>query len=185
LQETANLPAAVMFAAVPVVVSLVDLLAAFETLSALYLPSAKGLFALITGFGGAVGVFFSALEVGDSWFPGPADRKAREQWLGHQWIKKRRHARKYSPRVIVVASLPVVAGLCLRITGVHVPTSQTATNWVVGSGLLLAVLGTFASAWRTVHAPGKAYDEGLRSVEAYGTTIALALYTLLLMIFMP
>src|SRR6185312_16060264 len=52
--ETANLPAAVMFIAVPVVISMVSVLAAFEILAKIYLPESKTLFAVITGVGGVV-----------------------------------------------------------------------------------------------------------------------------------
>ncbi|MGI5359757.1 hypothetical protein ACQI4E_31285 [Streptomyces sp. CA-252508] len=53
VDETANLPAAVMFVAVPVVVSLVSVLSAFATLAAIHLPTQKTLFAVIAGVGGS------------------------------------------------------------------------------------------------------------------------------------
>ena len=72
---TANIPGAVMFVAVPVVISIIDTLAAFAVLSAIFLPSSKTLFGLIAGAGGACGVFFTAFAIGDSWHTGQKSRQ--------------------------------------------------------------------------------------------------------------
>lgn len=78
--ETANIPAEIMYEAVAVVISVASVLAAFEALAALYLPSIKTLFILMTGFGGLVGLFFTTLVVADSVHAGPTDVDDRVAW---------------------------------------------------------------------------------------------------------
>src|SRR5882757_6325916 len=78
--QTANLPAAVMYTAVPVVISLLAVLASFEVLAAVYLPHEKELFAVTTGVGGLLGTFFTSFAVGDSWQSGPSDPVLKATW---------------------------------------------------------------------------------------------------------
>lgn len=181
---TANLPPATMFMGVPVLVSLVAILAAFEVLAAIYLPDSKTLFAVITGFGGLAGVFFIALTIGDSWHSGPTDRYDRDLWLRGQWIKGHADAYRWANIFAATSSGPAVLGIILRLCGVDVAPSTPVVDWIVGSGFALAMAGTFLGVLRTAH-PSDGDQKGLRKWEACATTVVPSFYILALMIFLP
>ncbi|MFI1400956.1 hypothetical protein [Streptomyces sp. NPDC020681] len=183
-KETANLPPAVMFIAVPVVVSLVSVLAAFQVLAAIYLPTAKTLFAFITGAGGLAGAYFTSFAVGDSWRAGPSDPAVRAAWLPDQWIRSHEAAYQQANRVACVSAAPAVIGLALRLFDTGLRATETSVNWLIGVGLLLALLGTFGGVQRTSH-PVNGDQHGLKPYEAYGTAISVGLYTLALMVYLP
>jgi hypothetical protein len=185
-EATANLPPAIMFVAVPVVVSIVAILGAFEVLSAIYLPESRTLFALIAGAGGLSGVFFTAFAIGDSWQLGPTDPHIRKDWLSEQWVAIRTHeaAYKWTKIVAGVSSVPILLGMILRLCGLHVTPTLAAANWLVGSGLVLAMIGTYLGNTRTAH-PYEGVERGLQRWEAFGTTLTLSFYILALLIFLP
>jgi hypothetical protein len=105
-----------MFVAVPVVVSIVAILGAFEVLSAIYLPESRTLFALITGAGGLSAVFFTAFAIGDGWQLGPTYPDIRKEWLVEQWVAIRTHEAEYkwTKIVAVISSIPILFGMGLR-----------------------------------------------------------------------
>lgn len=183
--HTANLPPAVMYTAVPVVISLLAVLASFEVLAAVYLPHEKGLFAITTGAGGLAGTFFTSFAITDSWQSGPSDPAVKDTWRTTQWIKSKEDAQRQGDRVALVSSAPVIAGVVLRLCGVHLGISPTGVNWLVGSGLLLAMAGTFGGVQRTKHAMEDSDQQALREWEAYLTTVSVGLYTLTVLIFLP
>lgn len=184
VDETANLPAAVMFVAVPVVVSLVSVLSAFAVLAAIHLPTQKTLFAVIAGVGGLAGTYFTSFAVGDSWHPGPQDPAVREEWRKRQWISSQKVAYRQCGILASVSSVPPVAGLVLRLFGVHAEPTETGVNALVGAGLLLAMTGTFLGVQRTMH-PLNGDQRGVRRYEAYGTALAPGLYTLAVLVLVP
>lgn len=179
---TANLVPAAMYPAVAVSVSLVAMLGAFEVLAVLYLRGPTTLFAVITGVAGVAGVFFTALSIADSWHTGPSDPAEKSTWQKTQWIQSQQHAEQQTVIVILLSSVPAVTGIALRLTHFHTSPDPTATTWLVGAALALAMAATGAGALRTRHAT---LQKGLQWQEAYGTTIAISLYTLVMMIFLP
>lgn len=181
---TANIPPAVMCVAVPVVISIIDTLAAFEVLSAIYLPHSKTLFALIAGAGGACGVFFTAFAVGDSWHAGPTDEADRERYIRKPWIRSHEEAYRKTTEVALVSLVPIVLGMFLRGFHVTVPVSSSIVNWMVGTGLVLSIAGVLAGNNRTAHPP-TGIQIPLQPWEAYGTTLILGLYVLAFMILLP
>lgn len=171
-----------MYMAVAASVSLISMMAAFEVLAVLDLNSLINMFAVITGVAGWAGVFFTALSIGDSWHTGPSDPVQKDPWQKTQWIQKQEQGDRQTLRVLGVSSIPAVAGIVLRAVHKHVAPDATGVAWIVGATLALTMLSVGAGAFRTRHStPQKA----LRWQEAYGTTLAISLYTLATMIFLP
>lgn len=181
---TANLVPATMFLAVAVSVSLVAVLAAFEVLAVIYLPGSKTLFAVITGAAGLAGTFFTALSIADSWHTGPADPAEKRVWQKTQWLKSQQQADRQTLAAIGISSVPAVTGIVLRIAGVHTSPTDADATWLVVAALALALAAVAKGAFRTRH-PVAGPQKGLRRGEAYGTTIAISLYALVMMIFLP
>jgi hypothetical protein len=182
--NTANLPPAIMLMGIPVLISLVTILAAFEVLAAFYLPDSKSLFAIITGVTGLLGSFFIAYTIGDSWHSGPTDPYDRDLWLPHQWIKSHKDAYAWADKVAIAGALPVAVGIILRSSGIHVAPSTITVDWLVGAGLAIIVMGFFLGVRRTGHPPD-GYQRGVRKPEAFAITIIPSLYILALLIFLP
>jgi hypothetical protein len=181
---TANIPAASMRVAVPVVVSIVDMLAAFEVLSAIYLTESETLFALIAAAGGACAVFFTAFVVVDSWHAGPKDPSDRKRYIRQPWIERYEDAYKNMNRVTAVGLAPIALGMFLRSFHITVTTSSPTINSMVWAGLILSIAGALMGNRRAAHAP-TGIQIPLQPTEAYGIPLILGLYILLLMIFLP
>lgn len=179
---TANLVPAAMFEGVAVSVSLVCMLAAFEVLAVLYLNSPITMFAVITGLGGWAGVFFVALGIADSWHTGPSDPIQKTEWLDTQWIRTQEQGERRMLQVLGVSSVPAVTGIVLRALHIHARPDSTAVAWLVGVSLALSLFAIGAGAFRTRHSTPQ---KGLRRREAYGTAVAIGLYTLVMMILLP
>ncbi|MET8902790.1 MULTISPECIES: hypothetical protein [unclassified Streptomyces] len=183
--ETANLPPAVMCIAVAVVVSIVSVLAAFEVLAAIYLPTARTLFSIITGVGGLAGAYFTSFAVGDCYRTGPRDPSVRSAWLARQWIKDQASGYKQAQRLAIFGAIPIVLAMAARVFIGHLDPTSASVNTLVGVGLLLAMGGIFLGVQRTAHAFADEDQRGVKAYEAYGTTLAVALYSTALIIFLP
>jgi hypothetical protein len=181
---TANIPAAIMLVAVPVAVSIVDILASFEVLSAVYLPTSKTLFALIVGAGGACSVFFIAFSVDDSWHAGPTDLYDRRRYLRKVWIETHEQAYKSTSKVTLTSLAPIALGMVLRAFQVIAPVSSSSTNCRIWTGLVLSIVGAFVGNARLSHLPD-GIQIPLQRREAYGTTLVLGVYVFLIMIMLP
>lgn len=183
-EPTGNAPAAVMFIGVSVVVSIVNILAAFEALIAIYLPTSKTLFAVIVGTFGVVGSYFLSFAIGDSWYTGPVVNWERSLWQRDQWIKSKKKALRHSDIGGLVGITIIAPGIILRLFQVTISPTPAIINGLVGAGLALALLGTLMGNRRISH-PAEGVDKGLRPWEAYSSISAAAVYVLVLMIFMP
>jgi hypothetical protein len=183
--ETANLPPAVMCIAVAVVVSIVSVLAAFEVLAAIYLPSARTLFSIITGVGGLAGAYFTSFTVGDCYRTGPRDPSVRPVWLARQWIQDQRSGYKHAQRLAILGAIPILMAMAVRVFVGHFEPTSASVNTLVGVGLLLSMAGIFLGVQRTAHAFTDEDQRGVRSYEAYGTSLAVALYSAALIVFLP
>ncbi|MFH9014841.1 hypothetical protein ACH4C6_26110 [Streptomyces sp. NPDC017943] len=183
--ETANLPPAVMCIAVAVVVSIVSVLAAFEVLAAIYLPTARTLFSIITGVGGLAGAYFTSFTVGDCYRTGPRDPSVRPAWLAKQWIQDQESAYKQAQRLAVFGAIPILLAMAARTFLGHFAPTSTSVNALVGSGLLLAMGGIFVGVQRTAHALRNEDQKGVRMYEAYTATLSVALYSAALIVFLP
>ncbi|MFH8470399.1 hypothetical protein [Streptomyces sp. NPDC017991] len=183
--ETANLPPAVMYIAVAVVVSIVSVLGAFEVLAAIYVPDSRLLFSLITGVGGIAGAYFTSFAVGDSWRTGPTDLAVRTPWLANQWIKTPEDAYRQAYWLAILGVIPPVPAMVFRVYDVHFKPTALNVNIVVGAGLLLAMACIFLGVQRTAHAFQNDQQKAIRWPEAYGTTVAVSLYTAVLLLFLP
>lgn len=183
--ETANLPPAVMCIAVAVVVSIVSVLAAFEVLAAIYLPTARTLFSIITGVGGLAGAYFISFALGDSYRTGPRDPSVRSAWVARQWIQDQRSGYKKAEHLAILGAIPILMAMAARAFIGHFAPTTANVNTLVGFGLLLAMGGIFLGVQRTAHAFADEDQKGVRPYEAYGTTAAVALYTAALVMFLP
>ncbi|MFE7854374.1 hypothetical protein [Streptomyces sp. NPDC057403] len=183
--HTANLPAAVMYIAVPVAISIVAVLASFEVLAAIYLEEQKGLFAITTGVGGLAATYFTSFSVADSWTSGPSDPVLKTDWSRTQWISSKQVAYRKANLVAAVSASPVLAGLVLRLCDIHWGVNQRGANWLVAAGLVVSMVGTFAGVQRTKHAMHDSEQKGIRAWEAYSTSLGVGLYTLALLLFLP
>ncbi|MEU6575494.1 hypothetical protein [Streptomyces sp. NPDC046805] len=183
--ETANLPPAVMCIAVAVVVSIVSVLAAFEVLAALYLPTARTLFSLITGVGGLAGGYFTSFAIGDSYRTGPRDPQVRPGWLKKQWIQDQEYAYRQAQFIASVGAIPILVAMAARAFIGHFTPTAASVNTLVGVGLLLAMVGVFLGVQRTAHAFSNEDQKSVRRSEAYGTTAAVTLYTVALIVLLP
>lgn len=181
---TANLIPATMFLSIPVVVSIVAVLGAFEVLASIYLPESKTLFALITGFGGLASVFFVSFVIGDSWHLGPTDESVKAEWLKTQWIQTRAQAYKRAEVVAGLSAVPALVGIIARIAGLDIPLTMMRADWLVGVAFGFAMVGTFWGVFRTEHHID-GIQRGLRPYEAYSSTLAMSFYILFVMIFLP
>jgi hypothetical protein len=181
---TPNLPPAIMLVAIPAALSMIAALAAFEVLSAIYLPHSKVLFIGITGAAGAYGALVIAFAIADSWHSAPQNLDERAAWLATQWIKTQQQAYRRTYLVAAFGSLPAAAGLALRLAGVRLPETLTSIALIIGIGLALSMIGSVLGLLRTSH-PLEGPPRGLRMYEAIGSTLIVSGYTFALMMFLP
>lgn len=86
--------------------------------------------------------------------------------------------------VTAVSAIPPLTGIGLRIAGAHdAPTAAVAT-WLVEGAFALA-MGSCSERRVSHEAPGGWSSEGTAACEAYGTTIAISLYALVMTVFLP
>jgi hypothetical protein len=181
---TANLVPAAMAMLVPVMISLVAMLGAFEVLAAIYLPESKTLLALITAVAGVIGCIINSFGVADSLHSGPTDIIERQQWIHTQWIRTRADANKWTNKVIIVSIVPPIIGAFLRILGVRAIPTAPSSNWLVGIGFIVSMTGLIVGYLRSRHSVEE-FQKGLRSYEGFTAPLAIGLYTLVLLIFLP
>lgn len=181
---TGNIPAAVMFVAVAVVVSFVNVLAAFEVLIEIYFPQSGGLFKVIVAVGGIIGANFLSFAIGDSWHTGPTDPVERKLWLSDQWIKTQRQAQRKADIGGLAGAVPVTLAIILRLFCLSVSPGPIAIDCLVGSGLCLATLGTLLGNRRASHTVD-GIDKGLRPWEAFTSIFSLTMYVVFLLVFLP
>ncbi|KUO16421.1 hypothetical protein [Streptomyces dysideae] len=181
---TPNLTPGIMYAAVAVVIALVDIVAAFEILAFLALPHARLLLLLITGAAGFLGVFFTALALGDSLATHPTHSPDYQDWKKTEWITSQGHADRAALRVTAIGVLPVIAGTVCRVRGLRLPDGTAAANTIILTGLALTVTATVASALRTGH-PGTVPSRGPRPWEAHATTLITSTYTAFVLLLLP
>jgi hypothetical protein len=125
---------------------------------------------------------FTALSVADSLHTGPSDPVEKAAWQLTQWIKKQEQAERCTAKVAGLGFLPALTGIALRLAHVYVAPSSAEATWLVGSALGISILAVGIGSSRTRHTRPQ---KGLRWQEAYGTTLVISLYTLMLMIFLP
>ena len=181
---TGNIPAAVMFIAVSVVISFVNVMAAFEVLIEIYFPQSGGLFKVIVAVGGIIGVNLLSFAIGDSWHTGPVNPTERTFWLCSQWIQSKQQAQKTADIGGLVGAVPIAMAAIFRLFIFSVSPTPVSIDCLVGSGLGLAVLGTLQGNRRTSH-PADGIETGLRPWEALTSILSLTAYVVVLLIFLP
>ncbi|MFS0831542.1 hypothetical protein ABC337_12865 [Arthrobacter sp. 1P04PC] len=183
---TANIPASVMFIAVPVSLAFLGILGSFEALAATFLaPSAK-LFALITVAGGAATVFFSAAVVADSWSMHPTRNvDSLINWRKQQWIQNQKEASKAANTLIKVGIAPMMLVFVLRLFDVHWAMNLDGVNVTVGVGIALTLAGTGTALVRVRHPDEGNHQIGLKPWEAWASTAAISLYAFWLALILP
>lgn len=129
---TANIGPAGMWVGGPVLIGLVAILAAFETLASIYLPESRPLFATVVIGSAFAGSIFTMLGVSDE-VPPTYTPPAGE------WLTSHEHARMWSWRLGLVGALIIAFGALSYVTGQRVPLSTGASNWLIGVGILLSL----------------------------------------------
>jgi hypothetical protein len=181
----ASLAPAIIYAAVPVSVSVCSILAAFEVLSALSLPSAKTLFALVVAAGGLFGVIYSSFAVLHSVTLGPTQKHVRSEWQERQALRSRSSAERAAFALGVASSLPVLLATALRLADIHMRPTQIAIRVVMGIAFALILVGPLLAVLRTRPSDTPAKQKAIRLVEAYAPNVAVGGYVLLLLIALP
>lgn len=185
---TANLPATVMFMAIPVAVAFVGVLGAFEALAATFVPESTTLFALITCAGGATAVMFSAYVVGDSWSMHPTtmrDPAIFQAWRKQQWIQNQKHANDQSNLIVLGGMVPLIISVILRFAKAHLDVGLAGINIVVGAGIVSSMLATGYALNRARH-PDQGNDQiGIKQWEAWTSTLTISFYTSGLVLILP
>lgn len=184
---TANIPAAVMFIAVPVSLAFLGILGSFEALAATFLTPSTKLFALITVAGGAATVFFSAAVVADSWSMHPTRMHVDSltRWREQQWIQNQREASKAANTLITVGVAPMLLVFMLRLFDVHWAMNLDGVNVTVGVGIALTLAGTGIALVRVRHPDDGNHQIGLKPWEAWASTAAISLYAFWLALILP
>ena len=185
---TANLPATVMFMAVPVALAFLGILGAFEVLAATFVPQSTLMFTFITGAGGAVAVTFSAYVVGDSWgmHPTTIDVAAEfDQWSDKHLINSSADANYHANLLVCIGCIPVVIALVLKVVGVRLPFGVVGVNVAIGAGIVLALAGTMAGLRRARHPSLGNEQLSIRRWEAWTATMSVSAYTAALLLILP
>jgi hypothetical protein len=185
---TANLPATVMFLAVPVALAFIGILGAFEVLAATFVPQSTMMFTFITGAGGAAAVTFSAHVVGDSWGMHPTtitDAQEFDRWRDEQWVTSHSDANKKANLLILVGIIPVVIALMLKVVEARIEVGVVGIDVVIGVGILLTLAGTLAGLGRGRHPSLGNAQVGIRPWEAWCSTMGISLYTAGLLLVLP
>ncbi len=208
-EATVNLPAAAAFLAVPVVVSIVAILGAFDLLAADFLPHATLLLALLavtTGSSGAFGVILNA-----SVLPVPTSgevvcdvkRGGRKRWWGAAlagkvkgWWgiavtsirspKARGEVARRSWRVALAGIIPIAGATIARQFGLQGDPNPATVAYVVllVGGYALTITGGFWGILKTMPPRGGRYKK-MRTYEAYVPSLAMSAYVVALLIFLP
>ncbi|MEO6501752.1 MAG: hypothetical protein ABIQ09_07550 [Jatrophihabitantaceae bacterium] len=184
---TANIAPAIMFVAVPVALSIIAILGAFEVLAKIYVPESTRLFVLVTGAGGIYAVILTATVIGDATGLHPSTLTASEfdVWRGRQWLQNRAMSYTAANKVIAVTIVPPILGMMLRLFDIKFSITHTGVTWIVGTAIALSLLGAVMGADRTKH-PLLGNDQvSMRKWEAWVTTAAISLWTLGLLLFLP
>ena len=180
----AGLAPAIVYAAVPAVVSLCCILGAFQVLAALYQPSAKTLFSIIVAAGSLFGVIYTSFAVVHSLCLGPRG-DARQAWLEAQQIREHASAVKAARLLGGVTAIPVISAMVLRLAGVHLrPTSSIVALDVV-LALALIATGPLLAVLRTAPSKTPAEQKGLRLHEIYAANFAMSGFGVLLLLTLP
>lgn len=184
---TANLVPAIMFIAVPVALSIIAILGAFEVLARIYVHKAATLFVFVTGAGGLFAVLLTAFTIGDasSLHPTNLTQSEFDRWRATQWLHDRSAAYRATNIVAVFGVLPPIVGTTLRMSGIRLKLNQWDVNWIVGTAIGLSLIGAVLSLSRTRHPVTGNNQSGLRKWEAWATTLAISVYTLMLILVLP
>ena len=185
---TANLVPALLFIAVPVALSTLGTLSAFEVLAAIYVPSSVPLFIAIAGAGCAFSISFTAFVLGDTLNSHPTTMTKREfdSWVSRQWLHSAGQAYRAASVTAVVTSAPVLVLVILRLAGVPgLPLSSVLVNLSGGAGIALCVAGTLLSITRTLHPELGNEQVGVKHWEAWAATSSISAYSFLVLLLLP
>lgn len=168
---TPNLTAATLYAGAATVIGVVAIIAAFEALSVAFLPATRDLFVWITTGTAIGGTVLVSLVLGDAWTSAPP----------RHWLSERSVAYRWAIAVAGVSSAALFAGGLLYFFGVRIVINEHQLHWIIGIGILLALLGGLGSTFRTMH--GSDADRGaISKPEALGTIGILVTYLLILLL---
>lgn len=180
----AGLAPAIVYAAVPVVVSLSCIVGAFEVLAALFQPSVKTLFSMVVAAGSLFGVVYTCFAVVHSVKLGPRG-ETRGAWLEAQQIREHAGAVKAAWLLGGVTITPVLLAVALRLAGAHLRPTPSIITFDVLIALALIATGPLLAILRTVPSRTPEEQRGLRLHEMYTADFAISGFTLLLLFTLP
>jgi hypothetical protein len=183
---TANIGKAVIYASLPVTVSLVGTFGAFEVLASTYTAKSAWIFTVMTGVVAAFAVAFNAASIPDSLDLHPTIMPPDEydQWRERQWLQDRPQARRIQYLVIGLCAGPIIIATALSALGVVGPELTTnVVNGVILLGVVIVLMGALRG---FVTHPERGNDQkSLSSNDAWIPNVLLAVFTCILLVILP
>lgn len=184
---TANISAAIMYAAIPVSSAALGTLASFEILASIYVSRSTLPFLAIVVAGSVYVVMITAMAIGDApcLHPRTLSRTEFDEWRKSQWLKTRADAYVNMSLLFGAGLVVPAAVLAIKWAGFHIVLTTTMVNVVIYTGIVLALLGASASALRTTHPLKGNHQRGVRRGEAWAITLIVSLYASLVLLVLP
>jgi hypothetical protein len=182
-QLTANLAASGFFAGAGAAVGILAMLASFEVLAAIYLPSARSLFITVVAAACLASTMFVAFSGGDAWLAETTESEDPE-WRATQWLATQERADWWAMRLTAGAWAIIGIAGAARLIGLSLALGTTGVHLFVGGALLLTTSAGIASVLRTHH-PAHGKHTGTKDVEAFAAVGLVAVYCALLIECLP
>jgi MFS family permease len=162
---TVNLMAAATFMSAGPTIALAAILAAFQILASLYLPSAGFLFAFMVALVGAAGGVFNCTMPLDEWDIRAANLYPNAPPEPGTWIVSRRHAKQWCFRLGAFNVAPIVLGFVFYAAGATFALPSAGVTAFVSTGMVLVVGLSLFGLLRSLH-PDHGHDRGTCRWEA-------------------
>jgi hypothetical protein len=173
---TPNLTAAALYAGVCTAIGIVAILGAFEVLAKIYLAQTLDLFALITGGTAVAAVVLVALVLGDAW--------TTEGLPRNHWLSTQSKAAWWATAAAGTGALFLGAVMLLYFDEVRIRVGDHGLHWVIGAGIIVALLSALGAMFRSMHArDGK--GRSIRKDEALAALVVMNGYLAIFLLIMP
>lgn len=182
-----NQPAVILFHSVPVAISFISILGAFQPLAEIYIPDSTLLFSHITAAGGTAATIFMAFIVGDSYNVHPAGLQPEQisQWRATQWLKTRKAATGHAWTFTVAAVLIIGYSILLRNTEGHIGPQLGFIRVSLNAALIVTLAGSALGLLKSRAGNQPEKQRGLRAWEAIATITAVGFYTASVIVALP
>lgn len=173
---TPNLTAAMLYVGMCTTIGIVAIIAAFEVLSAIYLPETRGLFAWATGGAAITGSVLVAFVLGDAWrTPGlPSDH----------WLSGSGKSTRWAVGAGLIGVAVLGGAMALYSNDARIGTGNHRLHQIVGAGIVLALLGGVAGILRSIHREDGEGKE-VKKPEAIAVLTVMNAYLAMFLLLMP